>query len=559
MHTSRASSFKHDDEKRLCDVVAVCANRNAGYQTLVSPEKLLLMTGFCFQLLPIELLFKIAGHLDAITIIRLSWVSKQHHSALGLSRSFWHRYCRLLLHDERIPLLCFDLDAFNISELIQLATRSERIARAADSGYSQSTRFARRAQFQLHHDSAFLIKQSNIHQTPGGRWVLGLASRSQDNSMHIMCWDTTRANPEALPLIPPTTCVEIKALAYTGIKMVYELHPPTYDPNLQIYSCLVSGREAFWITSISKRGIAIPIEMRDTAHQHPTFRFPDCTTTWIQDSMTHFTTSGRWAAIHYPGREPHYSSYESRSVVWDSQNGQTSDYSAGPHISEKQFDRIAVTYDGVVVRVHGEVRARTLVLHFSAPPTSSAVTLTLPKTTEVPGIPNSVPGGSNSIYSCIFAPGIIRLDEKSTATLVHIECYTKLDRFHTAVAVSPDGTLHKLPDEPWRRNEYLVPLWTSRPSTHFLLSTLADKRSIPNVFTSNHMVTLDATPLVLKCIPSALANLSSQKQVVLSVPTLPFEARLTMDGRCMGACLRSGQWMFLRAGDKQVVMFVRYD
>ncbi|KAF8305486.1 hypothetical protein DL93DRAFT_353314 [Clavulina sp. PMI_390] len=539
-----------------------CCVRGPIHKPKRYPRSMTVKTSLSLDSVPVELLLNIVGYLDVISIIRLSLASKRHYNTLGLSHSFWHRYSRLLLHDEQLPASCFDLDALNVPQLIQLATRSERIARAADPKYSQNLGTARRSQLHLDHEKAFHTKQSNIHQTPGGRWVLAIASRSQDDSLHIMCWDTTKADGDRLTSIFPTACAEIKPFAPKGTRMAYTLHPPTYDPDLQIYSYFVSGTDLFPGTSGSRQCVAIPIEMKAVDPIPPSFGFPDCTATWLQASRTEFKPSGRWVAIHNPGHEP-------KSIVWDSQTGQTSEYPFDPDNSDNQFDRIVVTHDGLVMRVQGGARARILVLHFSAPPASRALTLARSTTFEVPGDPltgftlaSKSMAASDFITSQVFTSGKIRLNENSNATLVQIECYTAMDRFHTVVAVSADGTLHQIPDESWRYNEPLIPLWTSRPSTHFLLSTLANAPSIMALFAStSNMVTLDAGQLVLKCIPSTFPGLYSEKKVLLNVPALPFDdAGVTMDGACRGVCLRSGQWMFLRTGDgKRIVILVRCD
>ncbi|KAF8305485.1 hypothetical protein DL93DRAFT_352987 [Clavulina sp. PMI_390] len=504
--------------------------------------------------IPVELLLKIVEYLDVFSIIRLSWVSRGHHSALGVSRAFWSRYCRLLLQDERLPSSCFNLDTLNVSELIQLATRSERIARALDTQSPQNPCRARRAQFQLGHDPSFHIKHLDIYQAPGGRWVLSLASNSQDNSIHIMCWDTSEADSDVAPLIPPSASAELRPFAPTGTAMVYHLHPPTYDPKTQRYSCFITGVANLPGTSGFRQCITIPVEMEDRDPHPPSFSFPDQATIWLRAPRTEFQPSGRWAVICSPAHEP-------RSIVWDSQSGQTSDYPVARD-SATTFDRIVVTHDGIILRVQGGIHMNKLDVRFS-PASATEVVIPVHSTSfTVAGTRHFVPShASGRTQFLVFTSGTIRLLEQSTATLIQVECHTFTHRFCTAVTVSADGAIQTPRNEHWRRNEYLIPLWTSKPSSHFILTTLVDRPPTRARFgVASTTVTLNDKKLFLKYIPPTSKTLGVEPQFTLDVPTRPFDTGITMEKGCRSVCLRSGQWMFVRKGhdNYHAVMLIRY-
>ncbi|KAF8306838.1 hypothetical protein DL93DRAFT_2159771 [Clavulina sp. PMI_390] len=187
--------------------------------------------------LPLDLLLAITDRLDIISLIRLSWVSRDLHAFIALSRSFWVRYCRVLLYDEQLPLESFKIDSLELRELISLATRKERIARATHQKYWLGLLQSQQSFFTLGYDPGLHIQSATLRYTPAGPWLFGLALDLKDNTVHLVYWDTTATQRDHRPLVRPLASTRVREARSSVMHL--DLSRILYDPISKTFYCHV--------------------------------------------------------------------------------------------------------------------------------------------------------------------------------------------------------------------------------------------------------------------------------------------------------------------------------
>ncbi|KAF8294741.1 hypothetical protein DL93DRAFT_2173967 [Clavulina sp. PMI_390] len=502
--------------------------------------------------LPLELILGIAEFLDVISLIRLSWASRDLHALIGKSRSFRLRYCRVLLQDEQLPAACFDINSLSLLELLRLATRQERIARTVHPNHQQNLLPAQRAAFKLDHDPSFFLGISTIRLAPGGRWVILLASGKGDDTVHLMCWDTTIAGGNGMSQLPVAS-IQIEADPHSIVTR--DLSSIHYDPSSKVFYFYVktgvnedpdplstrigplSSNYAWRVTMI---------EMESLNNQPPSFRVVN---RWAGLSPP-IRFLGRWVGTE------HDQGNLRESIFWDSLSGElTKCVTKIEQLGDHNFERIASTRGGLVLRIHGEINADRLQL--SIYPYSVTPTLAPPKVLFVPGtqLPN-LPGTRRYQPPTINNFGSIRLSQYETATVLYLKCFANGHRFSTIIAASDSGSFQLLPrfEENWLYNEHLVPVWSTWYQC-FSLFTASQFQKL-----SSFQVT-DA-PIVLGFIPGSLHDYMEEQRPLLALPSQNDDTTIHMrQWECKGVCFRSGVWIFHRTilGEKWDVMVVRCD
>ncbi|KAF8316862.1 hypothetical protein DL93DRAFT_722664 [Clavulina sp. PMI_390] len=497
--------------------------------------------------LPNELLFEITRYLDVISIIRLTCVSSALHHKIGLSKSFWLRYCHLLLKDERLPASSFPIETLEVSGLIKLATRTERLARASHASQWPGPMPAHRTQFSLGHDPELRFQRQSIHATPDLRWIMGLAQHKSDNTLRVLCWDVDppSTNSDIQATVPPVASIEISAGPAEGQNP--RLWPPWYDPESQSYYSLIT-----WIPRGYHESTfaVLLIKMACKENHRPSLHAPNELINWPRDARTKLEHSGRWAVIHH---------FWSQSVadVWDLQKGEATSYPVTPHTGIS-FETLIVTHCGNVFRIRGEEDEHHLFIQLSRISDDPNLPLNRSESFETSGtaLPSRRP--ANFCVYAVIPHGVMRLAEGNMVTVTQIQCVTANYRFSTTVTISEDGILRGVPShhEPWRLNEHMVPIWASQPESPFAITSSAES-------SSSTIVNADLQELFLFIMPHA--RYGPEQGVghgLLAVPRLASDIGVqTYMWSCGGACLRSGSWMFMRSGQDSawVITIIRSD
>ncbi|KAF8316865.1 hypothetical protein DL93DRAFT_2154573, partial [Clavulina sp. PMI_390] len=473
-----------------------------------------------FSHLPIELLFKITEHLDILSIVRLTWISSYFHYNIGVSRAFWLRYCRILLEDERLPPFCFQIDSLEDAALVKLATRRERLARATLAGEGPGPSPAKRTQFALDHEPDLDIPHWTYRLAPGGRWAMALAWRKLDNTGHVLCWDVRPQNDEATTSICPVASVQID-LPPTLNKSP-ELSRLSYNPESRLYH--------FFITVITEAD-------HDITHEVTAFPYNERAGRKFLD---------RWAIIH-SGRS------DLTSIAWDSQSGRTDNHSLDPS-SPESFHTLVVTCGGTIFQVRGQVEGDRLDVRVFRASADSTASFDSSARFEILSARHTESWPAHSWSYAVTPHGPMRLAQGEAATMIQVQCNSVPYKFSSAVALSENGTVHKLPlvDEPWRLNEHAVPRWIARPKAHM------DFSGTPN-YQQSLLITEEHKELFLFVAPEGFSHKESEPgQGLLAVPLIPSDVGVwTNDWLCKGLCPRSGTWIVTRRSENKWLTMIR--
>ncbi|KAF8316866.1 hypothetical protein DL93DRAFT_2154574 [Clavulina sp. PMI_390] len=465
-----------------------------------------------FTHIPIEILYNITEHLDVISIVRLACVSSYFHHNIGTSRSFWARYCRILLEDELLPPSCFHIENFEVTALIKLATRRERVARVTHASQWPDPLPAQRTQLYLQDDSKLAIRQQSIRITPGGRWLMALGWSKIDRTGHILCWDFGRQNDNDLTIHSPVASSRIELPLNTSNGP--ELSTPWYDPGSQRYYCFVT------LSTRGNREVAtkiLGVTMECLDHRPPSFDFTNEVMTLPYQARATLSRSGRWVMA------PRASS-ESSSIIWDSQSGSTATYSLDPW-TPKTFHTLIVTHGGTIFQVRGEVNEDHLTVRFFKESTSSTPSVDPLGELQIPSKGSGQSWLTNACSYNVTPHGPIRLNEGQKCTRIQLKCTTVDHDFSGSAALSENGELYELPllHEPWRMNEHVVPIWITHPGFHFTLTESPTSRQSVSI-------TADHQELFLFVVPHQIYSSGEDLgRGLLAVPILPSDVGVHTD------------------------------
>ncbi|KAF8310840.1 hypothetical protein DL93DRAFT_1557632 [Clavulina sp. PMI_390] len=503
------------------------------------------------QSLPLELLFQIAETLDVISVIRLSSVSTRLRETIGLSKPFWARYCRNLLQDENIPPLSAAMNSLKLDKLMKLATRKERIIRATLLENHFNLPQCRQTYFPLDLYPTYLIYHWTIQQAPGGRWLLAIAVRVDDETLHLMCWDSAivGADSEISPL--PVTTIQLKD---NGKQVRYfDMSQLTYDADLERLYFFVTLK-VDEVGDRSRNWRVIPVEMDCPNDGPPSFRAMNHIVSWPYNGQNGSFPcfSGRWGTFQQVKSDK-----ESDYLIWDSKTGQISTYPVEHHqLAEGVFETFMVTHFGTLLHLLGEATADQLNLSIS--PVSTTTIPASPASFQISGYPKTtkIRGGIHFEFSNL---GSACLAHYQTATFLRLKCQTAKFTFTTMIAPSESGAFYELPraSEGSHRDERLAPSWSAETVIHSHISTVARFQTSRGI-----TLELDEDSLLLYIEPYALADPRQDvAQPLLAMPRQPPGLKVQdNDWDCYGVCLRSGAWMFaLSRQGRPYVMLIRYD
>ncbi|KAF8316863.1 hypothetical protein DL93DRAFT_722663 [Clavulina sp. PMI_390] len=495
-------------------------------------------------LLPNELIYEMTRYLDVISITRLTWVSSALHNKIGLSKSFWLRYCRLLLEDELLPSSCFRIENLGLNGLVRLATRKERLARVTHASQQSRPLPAQRTQFYLGHGPRLNLKQSSTRVAPGGRWIIGLAWH-YDFTTHVLCWDAMVQRDDDLTTIPPITSAPIEPCR--GRHTTAMLGKLWYDPDSESYCTLV-----IW-SALGRPNLgckALLISMKCTEDHQPSFYIHNQVTTWPDERSAELKYSTRWAVIHSTSAQP-------IAAVWDLASGRITNYPLEPHTVES-FHTFVVTRRGTVFDVRGTLDGGRLVIRCSNASSGVHPSSSPSETIDISGTAVRRPTLANRCLYRVIPHEEMRLLEGQMATTVQVLCETAEYSFSVVLAISQYGKLYQLPltNELWRLNEHIVPLWMTYPASSFILGESANSQGAGAVVT-------DDKGLFLFAIPHNLYNPGAESAVSLfAIPTSPSDiGDKAGSWSCTGICPRSGSWVLVKyqKGGRLVATIIRAD
>ncbi|KAF8310856.1 hypothetical protein DL93DRAFT_2169424 [Clavulina sp. PMI_390] len=382
---------------------------------------------------------------------------------------------------------------------------------------------------------------------PGGRWIIAFVTSPDLYSDHVFCWDID--SPEnyfngAKHILTPVASIVLSERDIPSSRVRFE----TLPYNMASHSFLIA------ISTAVDREISLDIlELQCHQNGRPYFSFISSFRSSL-DKRPHFSFAQGWALCEE----------DEAFSLWNLQSDEITN-APDSLVVGRSVSKHMVTPDGTIVKIAPSWREAALVISFVSIREHHGQWRHMESPIFQPHI---------SLYSGVASHPSTHAEQPTTLEDVELETLTTLPngdtivalsvenfdpvvRFRGVFAITPNGDYEYLHSEPsWRMlcsDEQLMCLWGKRnwdyvhyfsphlpPSTPFL-QPAKPTSSRPS---ENWIITL------------------SPKQGEADIVAFPAQEGddIGYFNNCLGACLRSGTWLYeLRQPYRQSLVVVRFD